>query len=484
MQTFSKKNDLNHLLGASCKKFLFLSPVTLNFNNNLMKTLKPFFLLAGLMLWAGLLFAQEKESAEEVKTGWTFGTLPTITFDSDLGFQYGALVNLYNFGDGSRYPLYDHSLYFEVSRFTKGSGINRFFYDSDRLLKGIRTTFDLSYLTDQKMDFYGFNGYESVYNPSWIDDGDTSNYRTRMFYAYDRKMLRIKADFQQKIGSSDFGWVAGIEFYNIQAGPIDLAKLNKGKSPDKQLPNTDVLYDKYVRWGIISQEEKDGGWLNYLKAGITYDSRDNEPNPMKGIWTEAVIQTAPGFLGNGNFGHTKFALIHRQYFTIIPRDLSFAYRLAYQGTIGGKAPFYAYPLVMTSFMKGAYSEGLGGSKTLRGILRERIVGKGFVYGNAELRWKFLHTRFLKQNLYLALNAFWDAGMVVQKAEVNTSGVILDPDEEMSDYFSNQTEQLHSSVGGGFRFAMNENFIVAFDFGKALDPQDGTTGIYIGLNYLF
>ncbi|NOY36589.1 MAG: BamA/TamA family outer membrane protein [Chlorobi bacterium] len=444
------------------------------------------------ILWLGLfsiiLYAQDtgKKTTElsETKTGWNFGALPTITFDSDLGFQYGALVNLYDYGNGSRYPRYNHSLYFEVSRFTKGSGINRFFYDSDQLLKGIRTTFDLSFLTDQKMDFFGFNGYESSYNPSWVDDQDMVNYHTRMFYAYDRKMLRIKVDLQKQLGNSNFWGVAGLALYNIQAGPIDLAKLNKGKADDKKLPDTDVLYDKYVNWGIISPEEKDGGWLNYLKAGISYDSRDNEPNPMKGIWTEAVIQTAPGFLGNGSFGHTKFAIIHRQYFTLIKRDLSFAYRLAYQGTLGGKVPFYSYPLMMTTFMKGAYSEGLGGAKTLRGILRDRIVGKGFVYGNAELRWKFVHTRFLNQNLYLALNAFWDGGMVVQKVDVNTSGVILAPDEEMSDYFSNKKESLHSSVGGGLRVAMNENFIISFDFGKALDPQDGTTGIYIGLNYLF
>src|SRR5690554_1919738 len=81
---------------------------------------------------------------EVTKTGWNFGALPTITFDTDLGFQYGALVNLYNYDDGSRYPNYEHSLYFEVSRFTKGSGINRFYYDSDQLIKGLQTSLDIS----------------------------------------------------------------------------------------------------------------------------------------------------------------------------------------------------------------------------------------------------------------------------------------------------------------------------------------------------
>ncbi len=445
-----------------------------------------------LMMATGIAFPQPDQTSKESnppatgnsKSGWNFGALPTITFDSDLGFQYGALVNLYNYGDGSRYPKYDHSLYFEVSRFTKGSGINRFFYDSDRLLQGIRTTLDFSYLTDQKMDFYGFNGFESVYHPSWVDDKDTASYHSRVFYAHQRKMLRIKADFQQKIGTSDLGWVAGFGIYHFKISPVDISRLNKGKAPDKQLPDVPGLYDKYVDWGIITPEEKDGGWVNYLKAGITYDSRDNEPNPMKGVWSEITFQTAPSFLGNGNFGHTQVAIIHRQYFTLIKRDLSFAYRVAYQGIIGGKAPFYSYPLMMTSFMKGAYSEGLGGSKTLRGILRNRIVGKGVVYGNAEIRWKAIRTTFLNQNLYFGLSAFWDAGMVVQPVSVDKSHVILDPGEKMSDYFSGRKEKLHSTLGTGLHIAMNENFIIACDFGKALDPQDGSTGLYIELNYLF
>jgi hypothetical protein len=120
-------------------------------------------------------FLSEVYSQEEVtKDGWNFGALPTITFDTDLGFQYGALVDLYHYGDGSRYPVYNHKLYFEVSRFTKGSGINRFYYDSDELIKGLQTSVDLSFLSDQAYDFYGFNGYDAVINSDWFDDETVS----------------------------------------------------------------------------------------------------------------------------------------------------------------------------------------------------------------------------------------------------------------------------------------------------------------------
>ena len=44
--------------------------------------------------------------------------------------------------------------------------------------------------------------------------------------------------------------------------------------------------------------------------------------------------------------------------------------------------------------------------------------------------------------------------------------------------------MHSSYGAGIRVVMNQNFIVAVDYGMALDERDGDAGLYIGLNYLF
>ena len=432
--------------------------------------------LVNLFLFSAL--AQE----EKIKTGWNIGGVPTISFDTDLGFQYGAMVNLFHYGDGSRYPKYNHSLYFEVSRFTKGSGINRFFYDSDRLIKGIRTTFDLSYITDPKMDFYGFNGYQTHYNAAFIDEPDVDkgetnpDYVSRVFYAHDRAMFRTKVDLVGKLAGENLNWVAGFASYNFKTGPVNREKF--GMPPDS------TLFEKYVDWDIISADEKEGGWVNYIKAGLSYDTRDNEPNPWRGMWTEAVIQTAPGFLGNGDFGHTKLALTHRQYFTLVKRRLSLACRLGYQQTLSGSVPFYAQPLVITSFLKGATSQGLGGSKTLRGIARHRVVGDGFVYGNVEFRWRFVRFSLINQNFYLALNPFWDFGMVTDPIELDLSGVDPGSDFGYADFFTGEKDKLHHSLGAGLRIAMNENFIIAADFGKALSEQDGNIGFYIGLNFLF
>lgn len=420
------------------------------------------------------------ESTEGVvKKGWTFGALPAVSYNSDLGFQYGALVNLFYFGDGTTYPKYMHSLYGEVSRYTKGSGINRIFYDSEYLIPNIRVTADLSYLTEKALDFYGFNGYDAVYNPSWEDDSDVANYKSRMFYRHERSMFRTMVDFQGSLSGRELRWVAGFGILHNRVGSVDIDRLNKGKDDDL-LPDRPGLYDEYVAWGIIDDKEKEGGWTNNLKLGLVYDTRDFEPNPMKGMWSEVVVFAAPKFLGNGDFGYNKISATHRQYFTLVKNKLSFAYRLNYQGTISGTVPFYMQPYMINSFSNSSNTDGLGGSKTLRGVLRNRVVGDAFAFGNVELRWRFFNTILFNQDIYLALNPFVDAGKVLKKIELPGGGEVpMD-----MNYFASGDEALHTTVGAGLKIVMNQNFIVSVDYGKALDERDGGGGLYIGLNFLF
>jgi len=433
---------------------------------------------------------QPDSTSKNIKTSWTFGALPVIAYDSDLGLEYGGLVNFYYYGDGTTYPTYRQSIYAEVSRYTKGSGINRLFYDSKYLIPGIRVTADMSYLTDKAADFYGFNGYETTYNKSWIDDaGGNADYKTRVFYKYDRKIERFSADFQGKLSGNKWRWAAGFSLYNFKTGLVNIDELNKGKSDADKLPNVPGLYEKYVDWGILKTNEKDGGFNTYIRLGAVLDTRDNEANPNTGVWSEAIISIAPPLLGNEHYEHLNLSLVHRQYLPIIMGKLTFAYRLATQLKLGGSIPFYLKPNIATLYLRRATSEGLGGSQTLRGILRNRVVGDGIAYGNFEFRWKFLSTVIKKQNLYLAFSAFTDMGQVVQKVKFDKNKAIAiaqseDPTFRSSDYFPDRNEQLHISIGGGLHVALNENFILAIDYGKAASSKDGDQGLYIALNFLF
>lgn len=449
------------------------------------KSLLTMIAFSGLMLISIALKAQDEKEKKEAKTptGFSFGALPTITFDADMGFQYGGLVNVFDYGDGSIYPGYKHSVKLEISRYTRGSGINQLFYDSKYLLpNNIRFTADLSYLTEKGLDFYGFNGYQSKYNQAFVDE-DSDDYITRMFYRHERKLFRFTTDLQGKLYGDHLRWVGGIAFLNIKAAAIDTAALNKKKDADEKLPYVKNLYDKYVDWGLLDEKERDGGSANFFKLGVVYDTRDKEASATKGMWSEALLIYSPGFLFNKEFSFTKVVLIHRQYFTIVPNKFTVAYRLGYQGTIGGRAPFYFEPYMISSFTSATKTDGLGGAKSLRGILRNRVVGDGVAYGNFEMRWKFLQTHIGKANLYFALNGFADAGIVLKQFEIDESKI---PENELNTYFdfSSDKDKLHPAAGAGLRIALNENFILAVDYGLALNKQDGAKGLYISIGNLF
>ena len=317
--------------------------------------------------------------------------------------------------------MYDHSIYMEWSRTTKGSGINQITWDTDQLIPGIRSFFETSLLTEQALDFYGFNGYQAFYN-SEIEEGTTDGLADRLFYRHSRSLLRIKADFQGEIIGQKFRWLGGVGFYGNKIDNVDIATLNEDKTEDRLSRNS--LYQNYIDWGIIKTDQKNGGSHTLLKGGLIYDTRDNEPNPYSGIWTEMQLHYVPSFLSNTDYGYGRFVFTHRQYFTIIPEWISFAGRVSYQGKLFGEMPFYMMPYLFNTAPK-LTTDGVGGSKTVRGVMRNRVVGEGFAYGNLELRGKILRTKFLKQNFYIALSTFLDAGMVTQKYEL--------PDNLMTDF---------------------------------------------------
>ncbi len=440
---------------------------------------------------------------KKIKKGLSFGVLPTITYNSDLGFQYGGLVDLYNYGEGDIYPKYYDRYFLEISRFTKGSGKNHFSYESNRLITGRTFLFDVMYQPDEQFDFIGANGYESVYNASWEDVAD-SGYKSKMFYKNQTKRLKIKADILNPI-SNDFSWLAGLEFFNYSVNTLDVDGYNDGREEDEKIPSTEEmpgLWDRYKKWGIINEKNVHGGSFLGLKLGVIYDARDNWTNPSKGMLSEVVLVWVPEFIGNTHSGYVKLNISHKQFLTIIQKKLTFAYRLGYSGNIIGEEPYFALPIMYSAMLKNVATEGLGGQRTLRGIRRNRVVGDGEVYGNAEFRYKFWNFKMFKQHWYMATNAFVDMGRVVQllplKEKVDKIEMELAPltdvdywgnyaisgGDTKDDYFNFGAEKIHLSYGLGLRIAMNENFVVGLDYGKTTNAQDGDSGMYIGLNYAF
>ncbi len=429
------------------------------------------------------IFAQEKEKKEKIKKGFSLGGVPVVAYDSDTGFKYGGLVNLYWYGDGSNYPNYNHSLYMEVSRTTKGGGINQIKYDTRTLIPNIRMRLEAKYLTEKALDFYGFNGYNSYFNQDFATK-DHSDYISKMFYRHERKMLRLSANFEGNIKKvKGLRWLLGFDYNNVKIATVDIDKLNKGKDESDKLPDTTLLYDRYVEWGVIPKSQATGGVVNNFKVGAIYDSRDNEANPNRGIWSEIMFLTAPKFLGNDN-PFSKIVINHRQYLTVVKNKLTFAYRLSWQQNISDEMPFYMLPFVYAS---NAIENGLGGSKNIRGLYRNNLQGNGIAYGNMEFRWKFFQTVVFNQNLYLGLNTFLDGGLITDKYKLDLSGVKSgygNTKDENLKWFDYEEEKIHPTYGAGLRIAINNNFIIAIEYGRSFNVKKDGQGFYVGLDYAF
>lgn len=312
---------------------------------------------------------------------FTMGVLPAIAYDSDLGFEYGALTNLYWYNKDAKYPQYSHSLYLEASKYTAGSSILRAFYDSPKLFPYLRTTIDVTWVKDLTMDFYGFNGYEAKFNQAWEDE-ENSQYVSRMFYHQRRDFFRVMANIRIPISKSHWQVVGGLTFIDIYTAPVDVDKLNTRKHSDP-LPDVDGLFSKYLQWQIIPEKEKNGGWNTQLKAGISFDSRNKESSPSSGCWSELLVSGTPSFLSQQKLDHLILTAVHRQYLVLNGERTILAGRINFQQVISGSQPSYLLSNIPSTWLVSAFSEGLGGAKTLRGIRRNRVVGKGFTMVNIE-----------------------------------------------------------------------------------------------------
>lgn len=401
-------------------------------------------------------WGQENEKA--VKTGWNFGPLPAVSYNSDLGFQYGALCDIYYYGDGSLYPNYLHKFNVEISRYTKGAGTYHFFYDSKHIIPGIRLTFAATYMPNKMNNFYGFNGLASPLN------ADAEN----AFYSFERNMARILADFQGTV-SGNLGWAAGVSFWNYRTGRVGLNKYS----------GTKTLYDLYVAEGIVRPEEAGGGSHMEFKAGLVYDTRDHEAAPSRGVYAEAILYGSPDMIEQRGDSYLKMGMQFRHFVTLSENRLVLAYRIAWQGTLAGEAPYYMQPNIATLYLRQIRSEGLGGPNTIRGVLLSRLVGEGYAWSNFELRCRLFDFRFINQFWYVAVNPFFDAGMVVQPYRLDEMRASGD-----GRIYSGRDEKLHMSAGIGAQLSMNRNFIVSVEWGKPFEKQSGPGSLNIGLNYIF
>lgn len=456
--------------------------------------MKKILLMVAALLASGVvlvLSAQEKE----VKTGWSFGVLPCATYSVDNGLQYGAFGDVYYYGNGSTYPDPLHKISWEASHFTKGKTRLYLGYDSKYLIPNMRVNASVTYVDDPMYNFWGFNGTPALQNYDlWTNKGlseEKPNFGKAInYYGMSRKMFRVLANVQGRI-TDNLNWAAGVNFWNWQMD--DMRESQKNKDTGNGLYDTSVtLYKRYQEIGAIPADEAGGGNALEINAGLVFDTRDIEAAPNRGVWAEAYL--------NGNVLDHRYlkACAYFRHYIDIPihikaGDPVFAYRLAWQQTLAGETPFYMIQNVPLLVQRNMISEGFGSSNTIRGIRENRILTEGFAWANTELRVKLVSFKLFNQFFYIAVNPFFDAGIVTKdyrSAIFESAANTVDPKlaalgADTKIYDVTKAGDIVYSGGAGLKIAMNQNFIVSVELAKCFyEPLDAGMWIGIGINYQF
>jgi hypothetical protein len=361
--------------------------------------------------------------------------VPALSFDADEGFGYGAIVELYDYGTGQVSP-YLWTVQPTVVFSARGRRDFTLFLDAPGLLPtGWRLDAFVGIEKHVASPYYGL-GNGTPYDESLdADDGPDPFY-----YRFGRTRASATFNAQRELVGPRLRALFGAGLVRTTVDPF----------PEDE---GGTLYAAELGAAPVRE------WSNYVRAGLIWDSRDRESGPRRGVWTEILVQRVDEQFG-ADASYTRWTLTDRRYFSLTPA-LVFANRWLLQG-VGEGAFVPDLFRVQTSFKQ---QEGLGGAKTVRGILKNRYAGRGLFVWNTELRWRAVDFTVAGRALHVVLSGFLDQGRVWSGGP------------RMGELVSD----LHRGYGGGVRLGMGENFVAALDAGTS---RDGGVPIYIGLGYLY
>ncbi|MBI4417877.1 MAG: BamA/TamA family outer membrane protein [Ignavibacteriales bacterium] len=278
--------------------------------------------------------------------------LPILSYDTDVGFGYGAKGFLLSpFG-------YSESVDITVFNSTKGERWYRFVFSVPDFEVRQGTTYPVSLDVVADYDRYLKNNFYGLGSGTRAENHET----------YTKEPLEIQLvagrGWSRKLVTQ-----VGLKFKTVNnvgyvssglfAGTLD--SINHGRS---------------------------SGWS--LTASVRYDSRDSYINPSRGY--VAQLDAERGFAGD--YRATSASLALQTYEALFYPKTILAVRVMGQIVDGTGLPVHTYA-------------SLGGNRTLRGFPQDRFLGKALVLGNLEARfpivWRF-------QGL-----VYYDAGQVHENA---------------------------------------------------------------------
>ncbi len=202
-----------------------------------------------------------------------------------------------------------------------------------------------------------------------------------------------------------------------------------------------------------------GGWDNTVRLALSFDTRDFEPDPNRGVYAEISGELATPALGS-EYSYRRGVVAVRGYVSPAPElaDLVLAARGVLQ-LQSREAPFFSMNVL--PFVEDE-RYGIGGARTLRGYKQDRFIGPVMTLANLELRWTVAKTELLGQSFGFMLVPFVDWGMV------------YDTPRDLA------LDGWRRAQGAAIRIAWNQATVVMVDYGFSREDS----GLYINFTHIF
>lgn len=270
----------------------------------------------------------------------TFEPFPIISYDTDVGFGYGAKAFLLN--------QLNLSGSFDITFFnsTKGERWYRFVFSVPDFEFRQGKTYPLAF------DF--IVDYDKYIKNNFFGIGNNSKFQNREYYT--KEPLEINLNFSRGFSNSFVAQI-GLKYKYI-----------------RNFNFADSSSIRYLSSKLSSSK------VNYASAvlNLRYDTRNSFINPSKGI----VLQVESEFAFKNSFTNisfNRFSGLFQYYTTLFYPKTVFVFRSSMQSLIGIELPIQ---ILLP----------LGGNNTLRGYPQDRFLGNTAALINAEMRfpiyWRF------------------------------------------------------------------------------------------------
>jgi len=385
------------------------------------------------------------------RTGWGFGGLPAVNYNSDEGLGFGVVGSAYRY-NGTTAP---YKTAINLVLFTTTLGIQNHNLEVDTLEfldPRLRLTVRGALNATKTSNYCGF-GNAVACDPAEAeaaadaqalggearDDFVRRYFRTRFI----NPNLRVDARWKLREKPHRMELVAGYRASLLIPGDFSDASPWPGSRYALDFPGGEE------------------GLTSVLQGGFMWDDRDNEPAPIRGYWVEMTFRGASRVWGS-DFDYAGMNFTARSYVPVFTERLVFANRLMIDGMAGEATTLEIATPGGTQRM-----QYFGHLNAGRGIRLRRFLGKGKAMDQAELRFTALSPKVGSTVIDLGVLGFTDIGFVA---------------EELSNVPEMWSTPL-PSTGGGLRIAFDKNFIVRADVGVS-PIEDWAPSVYIDLRNLF